>query len=466
MKKIPVHVQIVIGLILGVVWSLVSSWMGWESFTSNWIAPWGRIFISLLKLIAVPLIVFSIVSGVASLGSPKELGRMGISTVLLFLSTSILAVTAGLAMALLFKPGERVSDSLRKENRIQYEKWCVSNGNLPADGRFIYSNLSNHKGHAAEAALDASLFAASKEKQEAPLMKMIEELVPDNIVLAMSDNRSMLKVIMFGVLFGIAFLYVPKDKTSVVRLFFEGGALIVMKMVDIIMIGAPFFVFCLMAGVIGDMTGNDVGAIVEVFKGLGVYVLAVVSGLLAVLVLLYPLYQKIFTGNASVINFYRSIAPAQMLGFSSSSSAAALPVSMECAEKNLGISSKVTSFVLPIGATINMDGSSLYLAVAAVFTAQLHMVDLSLSQMGVIMLTCLMGSIGAAAVPGAAVVMLMVVLSSVGLNPAWVAVILPVDRILDMARTVVNITGDLTVANIIQHRFVDSTSNLPSDIEQ
>jgi Na+/H+-dicarboxylate symporters len=251
----------------------------------------------------------------------------------------------------------------------------------------------------------------------------------------------------------------------VVRSFFEGGALIVMKMVDIIMLGAPFFVFCLMAGLIGDMTGNDVGAMVDIFKGLGVYALAVLSGLLLVLVFLYPFYQKLFVGKISVIGFYRSIAPAQLLGFSSSSSAAALPVSMECAEKNLGVSPQVTSFVLPIGATINMDGSSLYLAVAAIFTAQLHMVDLSLGQMGIIMVTCLMGSIGAAAVPGAAVVMLMVVLSSVGLNPAWVAIILPVDRILDMARTVVNITSDLTVANIIQHRFVNQKADLPSGTE-
>ncbi len=465
MKKFPVHVQIVIGLVLGIVWALVSGWLGWGGFTSDWIAPWGRMFISLLKLIAVPLIIFSIVSGVASLGSPKDLGRIGLSTFFLFIVSSILAVSVGVAMALLFKPGRMVGESLRQDNRIQYEKWCQSNGQQPADGAFIYSQLSTHDAPDAEPALDASLFTLSQEKQDESPLKMLEDLIPDNIVSAMTDNRNMLKVIFFGLFFGVAFLYVPKEKTTVVRSFFEGGALIVMKMVDIIMLGAPFFVFCLMAGLIGDMTGNDVGAMVDIFKGLGVYALAVLSGLLLVLVFLYPFYQKLFVGKISVIGFYRSIAPAQLLGFSSSSSAAALPVSMECAEKNLGVSPQVTSFVLPIGATINMDGSSLYLAVAAIFTAQLHMVDLSLGQMGIIMVTCLMGSIGAAAVPGAAVVMLMVVLSSVGLNPAWVAIILPVDRILDMARTVVNITSDLTVANIIQHRFVNQKADLPSGTE-
>lgn len=454
MKKIPIHTQIVIGLLLGVVWALVSGLMGWSEFTGNWIAPWGRIFLNLLKLIAVPLILFSIVSGVVSLGNPKDLGRIGLSTILLYLSTSIFAVTVGLAMGLLLRPGERVDAQIREENRLHYETWCLTNGLTPADGRFRYGDRAHTQVDANKFDIADNLLNSAKAQQEKPPLYFLEELFPDNIISAMSDNRNMLKIIVFGVFFGVALLYVPSDKTVVVRSFFEGGALVVMKMVEIIMLGAPYFVFALMAGVISDMAGDDLGRIWEVFKGLSIYSLAVLGGLLVVLLLLYPAYQKLFLKGQAIRAFYRAIAPAQLLAFSSSSSAATLPVSLECAEQNLKVSSKVSSFVLPIGATINMDGSSLYLAVAAIFTAQLHMVDLTVSQMVVVMLTCLLGSIGAAGVPGAAIVMLMVVLSAVGLNPAWVAIILPVDRILDMARTVVNVTGDLTVTNIIHHRFM------------
>ena len=454
MKKIPIHTQIVIGLLMGVVWALLSGYMGWSEFTGNWIAPWGRIFLNLLKLIAVPLILFSIVSGVVSLGNPKDLGRIGLSTLLLFISTSFFAVTVGLGMGLLLRPGENVDDQIRKENRMQYETYCLKSGMKPADGQFRFVHRADSLVLNDQVNLSENLISSAKAQQEKPPLYFLEELLPDNIISAMSDNRNMLKIIVFGLFFGIALLYVPGEKTATIRSFFEGGALVVMKMVEIIMLGAPYFVFALMAGVVSDMAGNDLGRIWEVFKGLSVYALAVFCGLLVVLLFLYPVLQKIFLKKQSIRGFYKAIAPAQLLAFSSSSSAATLPVSLECAEQNLKISPKVSSFVLPIGATINMDGSSLYLAVAALFTAQMHMVDLSISQMLVVMLTCLLGSIGAAAVPGAAIVMLMVVLSSVGLNPAWVAIVLPVDRILDMARTVVNVTGDLTVANIIHHKFI------------
>ncbi len=453
MRKIPLHVKIVAGLVLGVLWAVVSGHFGLAAFTANWIAPWGRIFINLLKLIAVPLIIFSIISGVASLGNPKELGRIGLSAILLFITTSIFAVCVGLGMGLLIKPGKYVDDNILKENRRQYEQWCMVNNQLPADGKLLFSNNEDSSNYIAGYDVDSSLFESAKAQKESTPLSFVEDLFPDNIISAMSDNRNMLKIIMFGLIFGIAILYVPSEKTAVVRAFFDGGALIVMKMVDLIMLGAPFFVFALMAGVINDMTGNDVLKIIEVFKGLGAYAIAVVLGLFIVIAIVYPAYQKLFLKNHSIIKFYRAIAPAQLLAFSSSSSAATLPVTLDCAEENLKISPQVSSFVLPIGATINMDGSSLYLAVAALFTAQIHMVDLSFIQMMIIMLTCLLGSIGAAAVPGAAVVMLMVVLSSVGLNPAWVAIVLPVDRILDMTRTVVNVTGDLTVATIIDRRF-------------
>ncbi len=456
MNKIPLHVKIVAGLVLGVLWAVLSGHLGLASFTANWIAPWGRIFINLLKLIAVPLILFSVVSGVASLGNPKELGRIGLSTIVLFISTSFLAVATGLGMGLLFKPGKQVDSLLLKENRLQYEQWCKTNNQITSDGVFMFLQNGDTLTTSGDYGVDARLGESAKARQNSTPLSFVEDLIPDNIVSAMSDNRNMLKIIVFGLFFGVAILYVPSDKTSVIRAFFDGGALIVMRMVELIMAGAPFFVFALMAGVINDMAGNDIGKVIEIFKGLGVYALSVAMGLLIVLLLLYPIYLKLMLGKISIVNFFRSIAPAQLLAFSSSSSAATLPVTLDCATQNLKISPQVSSFVLPIGATINMDGSSLYLAVAALFTAQLHMVDLSFMQMMIVMLTCLLGSIGAAAVPGAAVVMLMVVLSSVGLNPAWVAIVLPVDRILDMARTVVNVTGDLTVATIIDRRFFKS----------
>ncbi len=460
MRKIPAHTQIVIGLILGILWALVSGYCGWNEFTANWIAPWGRIFINLLKLIAVPLIVFSIVSGVVSLGNPKELGRIGLSTIVLYTVTSIITVSVGLGMGVLFKPGEKVDERIRTENRIQYEAWCLSNNLKPADGEFRFRDNIHSPASVNEPKVADNLISSAEVQQQKPPLYFFEELIPDNIISAMADNRNMLKVIVFALFFGIALLYVPAEKTATIRSFFEGGALVVMRMVEIIMLGAPYFVFALMAGVISDMAGNDLGRMWEVFKGLGIYAFAVLIGLILILAFVYPLFQRLFIKKPDISGFYRAIAPAQLLAFSSSSSAATLPVTLECAGQNLKIPTRVSSFVLPIGATINMDGSSLYLAVAAIFTAQLNMVDLSVSQMMVIMLSCLMGSIGAAAVPGAAVVMLMVVLSSVGLNPAWVAIVLPIDRILDMSRTVVNVTGDLTVARIIHHRFAAKEDDL------
>jgi Na+/H+-dicarboxylate symporter len=212
---------------------------------------------------------------------------------------------------------------------------------------------------------------------------------------------------------------------------------------------APFFVFALLAGVVSKMAGDDIGKVYEIFKGLSWYSLTVVVGLLFMIFILYPLILKLFVKKIPYAGFFKGISPAQTLAFSTSSSAATLPVTMECVEENLGVDKKITSFVLPIGATVNMDGTCLYQAVAVVFLAQLHMIDLTLGQQMVIVVTATLASIGSAAVPSAGLVMLIIVLDSVGLNPAWIAIIFPVDRILDMIRTVVNVTGDATVSSII-----------------
>jgi Na+/H+-dicarboxylate symporter len=222
-----------------------------------------------------------------------------------------------------------------------------------------------------------------------------------------------------------------------------------LKMVDLVMQAAPFFVFALLAGVVSRMAGDDIGKVYEIFKGLSWYSLTVFIGLMLMIFIVYPLLMKLFVKIIPYKGFFKAMAPAQTLAFSTSSSAATLPVTMECVEENLGVDKKITSFVLPIGATVNMDGTCLYQAVAVVFLAQLHMIDLTMGQQLTIVLTATLASIGSAAVPSAGLVMLIIVLESVGLNPAWIAIIFPVDRILDMFRTVVNVTGDATVSTII-----------------
>jgi Na+/H+-dicarboxylate symporter len=258
----------------------------------------------------------------------------------------------------------------------------------------------------------------------------------------------MLQVIFFAIFFGITLVMIPEDKSKPVIDFVNGANEVFLKMVDVVMKVAPFFVFALLAGVIAKMA-NTVDEVVDIFIGLGTYSIGVVVGLFFMIFIFYPLLVTTIVKRISYKNFFKNISPAQFLAFSTSSSAATLPVTMECVEENMGVSKSITSFVLPIGATVNMDGTSLYQAVAVIFLAQLHMIDLDLAQQLTIILTATLASIGSAAVPSAGLVMLIIVLQSVGLNPAWIAIIFPVDRILDMCRTVVNVTGDASVCTLI-----------------
>lgn len=260
----------------------------------------------------------------------------------------------------------------------------------------------------------------------------------------------MLQVIFFAIFFGITIILIPKEKSQPVIDFIQGINAIFLKMVDIVMKAAPFFVFALLAGVVAKMADTP-GEVFEIFIGLGSYSITMVLGLGFVVFVLYPFLVKLFVKHLSYRQFFKNISAAQFLAFSTSSSAATLPVTMECVEDNMGVPRSISSFVLPIGATINMDGTSLHQAVAVIFMAQLHYVDLTIIQQLTIILTAALASIGAAAVPSAGLIMMIIVLQSVGLNPAWVAIIFPVDRILDMCRTVVNVTGDATVATFIAH---------------
>jgi Na+/H+-dicarboxylate symporter len=273
-------------------------------------------------------------------------------------------------------------------------------------------------------------------------------MVPDNLFKALGDNTNMLQVVFFAVFFGIALILLPREKTTYVRGFFEGVNEIILKLVDLIMGMAPYGVFALLASLIAEFAGNNPADAIELLQALSVYSLTVIIGLCCMIFIIYPIMFKLFT-KFSYVRFFKGIAPAQMLGFSTSSSSATLPVTMERVEEHLGVSDEVSSFVLPLGATINMDGTSLYQAVATVFIAQAFGTDLSLAQQLTIVITATLASIGSAGVPGAGMVMLVIVLESVGLDTAGIALIVAVDRILDMLRTVVNITGDATVAVLV-----------------
>lgn len=456
--KLALHWKILIGLVLGIVWALVSSLNGWSQFTLDWIEPFGTIFINLLKLIAVPLVLFSIISGVANLGDPSSLGRLGIKTLLFYFGTTLVAVALGLLLVNIAKPGKALDEDTRIDNRLGYELWAQEQ-NLPIkdnihllqDERYALradSIATQLQTQVLDPEVAAKMLTAEATKSAGPLQPLVD-IVPSNIFAALGNNGSMLQVIFFALFFGISLLFIPNEKTDPVKNVVDGLLEILLKMVDVIMQAAPFFVFALMAGIISKKAGDDLNKVLEIFASLGWYSLTVFFGLAFMVVVFYPLIIKFFVKGISYTGFFKAISPAQTLAFSTSSSAATLPVTMECVEDNLGVDKKVSSFVLPIGATVNMDGTSLYQAVAVVFLAQFHMIDLSLGQQLTIVLTATLASIGSAAVPSAGLVMLIIVLQSVNLNPAWIAIILPVDRILDMCRTVVNVTGDATVSSVI-----------------
>jgi Na+/H+-dicarboxylate symporter len=430
MKKLPLHWKIIIGLI----------------------------FVRLLKFIAVPLVLFSIISGVSTLPDPSRLGRMGAKTLAAYIITTVSAVTIGLFLVNMLKPGNYIAEEQRIKNRLKYEIWTEQEPAVVIlDGKNYLSdpNYSNLVAEANEAleeesgneAVQARQQAAEELKGAGPL-QFIVDFVPDNIFAALSDGGRMLQVIFFAIFFGIIMLLLPNEKVEPLRRIIDSINEVFLKMVEVIMEAAPFFVFALMAGVIAQMADTP-AQVLEIFKGLLSYSLVVVVGLFIMIFLFYPGLIMLIVRQISYGDFFKRISPAQFLAFSTSSSAATLPVTMECVRDNLGVSKNVTNFVLPIGATINMDGTSMYQAIAVIFLAQMHLVDLSLAQQITIVLTATLASIGSAAVPSAGLVMMIIVLQSVGLNPAWIAIIFPVDRILDMLRTVVNVTGDATVSSII-----------------
>ena len=412
MKKLALHWKILLGMLVGVLFALLLTNFDWGAwFIGDWIKPFGTIFISSLKLIAIPLILAALIKGISDLKDISSLSKMGMRTISIYVITTVIAVSIGLTVVSLVQPGKTINEDTRNEL------------------------VEAYGGDA-----DAKLQAAAAQKDAGPLQALID-LVPSNIVSAASSNRNMLQVIFFAVFFGISLILIPEEKAKTVKGFFDGLNEVILKMVDLIMLAAPYGVFALMAALVVEAPSADL------FAALGMYAVSLVFGLL-LMVVFYIVLVKVFTKKSPKF-FLNGIAPAQLLAFSTSSSAATLPVTMERVTEHLGVEEEVSSFVLPIGATINMDGTSLYQAVAAVFIAQAFGMDLSFgTQLGIIA-TATLASIGSAAVPGAGMVMLVGVLGYAGIPEAGLALIFAVDRPLDMCRTVINVTGDATVSMLV-----------------
>jgi proton glutamate symport protein len=413
--KLELHWKIIIGLVLGLIFGVLAAANGWGGFTTNWIAPFGIIFINLLKLIAVPLVLSSLITGVASLSDLKKLSRIGGKTITIYIVTTTIAVTIGLVSVNLLKPGDTVPEDMKVKLQETYKS-----------------------------AASGKLEAADQIKERRPLQPIVD-MVPSNFFSSASNNRNMLQVVFVAIIIGIALIQIPKNKARPVLDFMEGINDLVIKLVDNIMLMAPIGVFALIADTITSVAGDNLNNVLELLSALGFYMLVVIIGLIIQMMFTYTAVLKIFS-NMSLKKFYQGIAPAQLLAFSTSSSGATLPVTMERCEDELGVSEEVSSFVLPLGATINMDGTALYQAVAAVFIAQTLGMDLTLGAQLTIVLTAVLASIGTAAVPGAGIIMLIIILEAIGVPSAGIALILGVDRILDMMRTVTNVTGDASVA--------------------
>ena len=418
MKKLELHWQILIGMVAGIVFGFLMANISWGTdFILNWIAPFGDIFVNLLKMIAIPLILASLVKGISDLKDISQFRNIGLRTIGIYMVTTVIAITVGLTLVNVFTPGSGIDQA-------------------------TIDKLSQT--YAGDSGVTGKLNEAARQQDAGPLQFLVD-MVPDNVFGALGNNAAMLQVIFFTILLGISMLLIGEEKAAPLKNFFDSLNDVVLKMVDLIMLSAPFAVFALLATVV--VTSGDPEILVALLRYSGVVLLG-----LATMIVIYMIAISVFT-KKNPFWFIQQLSPAQLLAFSTSSSAATLPVTMERVEEHIGVKKDVSSFVLPVGATINMDGTSLYQAIAAVFIAEALNFDLPLAAQLTIVLTALLASIGSAAVPGAGMVMLVIVLESVKfpseLLPIGLALIFAVDRPLDMCRTVVNITGDATVATLV-----------------
>ena len=409
------HWKIIIGLVLGTIYGIASAVNGWSDFTSDFISPFGTIFLNLLKLIAVPLVVSSLITGVASLSDTTKLSRIGWKTIALYISTTAVAVSIGLILVNVLQPGSLVPDNFQETLSEEYR-------NTAATKQDLASSVQNNRG---------------------PLQPLVD-MVPSNMFSAASNNSNMLQIVFISIIFGIALIGIDRKFSQPVLAFLEGINQMIIKLVEMIMYFAPYGVFALIAKTISSVSG-DVSQIGSILSALLFYMGVVVLGLFIHMGITYLTILKMFT-NMDLKHFFKSMAPVQLLAFSTSSSGATLPVTMKRCEKDLGVSEEISSFVLPLGATINMDGTALYQGVAAVFIAQAIGMDLTFANQFTIVATAVLASIGTTAVPGAGIIMLVIILEAINVPSQGIALILGVDRILDMIRTATNVTGDATIA--------------------
>lgn len=410
--KLALHWKILIGMVFGLVFGFIMKNLELKGIVVDWIKPFGTIFINLLKMIAVPLIVVSLIVGLSDLKDISKLSKLGLRTVVLYLVTTVTAVSIGLVLANVIQPGNYINKASRN------------------------SLLENFAGDAAQ-----KIELADKAKNSGPLQPLVD-VVPENFFRAMTDNASMLQVILFVILIGIGLILIEEHKAKPVVDFFKGLNDVILKIIDIIMLGAPIGVFALMSALMVEIPDFST------LNALLVYALTVVLGLLIMVFVFYPT-MLIVLAKYSPVKFFKAISPAQLLAFSTSSSAATLPVTMERVTEHVGVDEEVSSFVLPLGATVNMDGTSLYQSVAAVFIAQAMGIPLDLPTQLMIVVTATLASIGSAAVPSAGMVMLVIVLGQAGIPEAGLALIFAIDRPLDMCRTVVNVTSDAAVSTVV-----------------
>lgn len=412
------HWRILIALGLGLGYGVTAAYAGWGNFTADWVAPFGTIFFRLLLLVAVPLVLASLITGIASLSDLNKLSRIGGKTIVIYVITTLVALAVGLTLVNLLNPGRVVPETVRLRLQQTYA-----------------TDVTEREQLAAEAS------------ERGPLQPLVD-MVPDNMVFAASDNRRMLNVVFVAVLVGVALMLVPKAKAAPLLAVFESLNAVIIKIVEIVILVAPVGVFGLIADTVTRIAGDSPADVPQLLGALGFYSVTVLIGLAIQIFVTYALMVRFLT-PIGLRAFFAGVVPAQLVAFSTSSSAATLPVSMKSAQKNLGISEEVSSFVLPLGATINMDGTGLYQAVAAVFIAQTLGIPLDFTDQLTIVFLALLASIGTAAVPSAGVVMLVVILETIGVPAAGIALILGVDRFLDMSRTAANVTGDITVAAIV-----------------
>ena len=413
-RRLGLHWKIVIGLVLGALFGGIvnaAGLTGLSGITTEYIRPVGTLFIRLITMIAAPLVVTSLIVGASSIADPRKLGRIGIRTILLYVATTAVAISIGLAMAWIIQPGAGLPE---------------------ATSRRLLESYSEQAGTRIEGAEEVSAVDA------------ILEIVPTNPFAALASG-SMLQIVFFALIVGLALTMIKSEKARPVIQFFDGFTDVLIRIVEMVMLFAPYGVFALIAAVTADFGFG-------ILSTLSWYALAVVLGLVIHMFVVYGSLLKSTVGAAMPLGrFFKSLLDVHLLAFSSSSSAATLPLNMEVTRDRLGVSERITSFVLPLGATMNMDGTALYQGVAAVFIAQVYGLPLTFLDQVVVVLTATLASIGTAAVPGAGVVMLVIVLNAIGVPVEGIALIMGIDRILDMCRTVVNVTGDATVATVVAH---------------